>query len=224
MNQGVVGILTIGQSPRTDVTPSIQSILGKDVVIKESGGLDSIADDNMHDILPSSSNSDMTYVSRLRNGTSTKIGKRKLLPLLQKELSELEEKVDVVLMLCTGDFPTLEANKPILYPDRVLNHMIQAIIPPVSLGLIVPLEEQRHSHVKKWKGQDVDPIVEVASPYEKSDVAGAAQTLKERGADIIVLDCIGFNEQHKQDAINGGRLPVILPRTLIARIAKEYVG
>ena len=222
MNQGVVGVITIGQSPRTDVTPSIQSILGKDVVIKESGGLDSVAAGNMQDVLPC--DSEITYISRLRNGTSTKIGKSKLLPLLQKELSELEKKVDVVVMLCTGDFPTLEANKPILYPDRVLNHMIQAIIPPVSLGLIIPLEEQRHSLVEKWKGQDVDPIVEVASPYEKSDVAGAAQALKERGADIIVLDCIGFNEQHKQDAIKGGRLPVILPRTLIARIAKEYVG
>ncbi|MEN1969820.1 AroM family protein [Lentibacillus sp. N15] len=222
MNKGIVGVLTIGQSPRKDVTPSIQSILGSEVVIKESGGLDSVTEGNMHEILPS--NSDTTYISRLRNGESTKIGKSKLLPLLQNELSKLEEKVDVVIMLCTGDFPTLRVNKPILYPDRVLNHTMKAIMMSGSLGLVIPLEEQRHSLVEKWKDQDLELLIEVASPYEESDVAGAARALKANGADIIVLDCMGFNEQHKQDAIKGSGLPVILPRTLVARIAKEYVG
>ncbi|MTW86257.1 AroM family protein [Virgibacillus dakarensis] len=222
MNKGIVGIITIGQSPRTDVTPSIQSILGSEVVIKESGGLDGIAEENMHEISPS--DSDTTYISRLRNGRAVKIGKSKLLPLLQNELSQLEEVVDVVIMLCTGDFPTLRTNKPILYPDRVLNHTIKAIMPSGSLGLIIPLEEQRHSLVQKWKDQDLEPLVEVASPYETSDVAGAARSLKERGADIVVLDCMGYNEMHKQNAVKGSGLPVILPRTLIARIAKEYVS
>lgn len=217
-----VGVLTIGQSPREDVTPSIRSILGSDIVIKERGGLDRIADDHMHEILPS--DFDTTYISRLRNGTSTKIGKSKLLPLLQQELSELEKQIDVVIMLCTGDFPTLQTTKPILYPDRVLNHTIQAIKPPGSLGLIIPLEEQRYSLVRKWKNLDREPIIEVASPYAASDVAGAARSLQERGAGIIVLDCMGYDENHKQDAVNGSGLPVILPRTLIARMAKEYVS
>lgn len=222
MTQGVVGVLTIGQSPRTDVTPSIQAILGSEITVKESGGLDSLSDVGIQDMLPSES--ETTYISRLRNGTSTTIGKNKLLPLLQHELSELENHVDVVIMLCTGDFPSLYTTKPILYPDRVLNHTVQAIMPTASLGLVIPLEEQRHSLVQKWKELDQDPLIEVASPYETSDVTGAARSLKERGADVIVLDCIGYDENHKDDAVKGSGLPVILPRTLIARIAKEYVS
>ena len=222
MTTGVVGVLTIGQSPRTDVTPSIQSIVGPKVTIIESGGLDSLSDTNMQLIAPEVS--DTTYISKLRNGNSVKIGKSKLLPLLQTELSKLEEETDIILMLCTGDFPMLKTTKPIIYPDKVLNHVVSAILASGSLGLIIPLEEQREQLVEKWKQQNLQLFVEVASPYEKSDVAGAARSLKRQGADIIVLDCMGYNELHKTEAVKGSGLPVILPRTLTARIISEYIS
>ena len=222
MTTGVVGVLTIGQSPRTDVTPSIQAIVGTDVTIIESGGLNSLSDANMHLIAPN--DTDTTYISKLRNGNSIKIGKSKLLPLLQTELSKLEKVTDVVLMLCTGDFPTLETTKPIIYPDRLLNLTVSALLPSGSLGLIIPLEEQRDKLVAKWEQKDLQLYVKVASPYEKSDVAGAARALKELGANIIVLDCMGYNEMHKTEAVKGSGLPVLLPRTLVARIISEYVS
>jgi protein AroM len=37
-----VGALTIGQSPRTDITSEIRDILGSDVTILESGVLDGL--------------------------------------------------------------------------------------------------------------------------------------------------------------------------------------
>ncbi|WP_404455359.1 AroM family protein [Virgibacillus necropolis] len=221
MVRSSVGVLTIGQSPRTDVTPSIQSILGKEIVIIESGGLDSIADEKIGFIAPE--DDETTYISKLRSGNSIKIGKSKLLPLLQKELKKLEEKVEVVIMLCTGDFPTLETGMPIIYPDKVLNNTVKAILPSGALGLIIPLEEQRDTLVEKWDHPNLQIITEVASPYEESDVTGAAKSLKNQGADLIVLDCMGYNELHKQKAIKGSNLPVILPRTLTARIAAEYL-
>lgn len=221
MVKGRIGVLTIGQSPRLDVTPSIQSILGDEIIITESGGLDSLLDEEFHLISPD--NSDITYISRLRSGNSIKIGKSKLLPFLQERLWELEEKVEVVIMLCTGDFPSLETKKPIIYPDKVLNNTVKAILSSGSLGLIIPLEEQRDSLIKKWNQSNLQLITEVASPYDESDISGAAKSLKDQGANLIVLDCMGYNESHKQKAIEGSRLPVILPRTLTARIAAEYV-
>ncbi len=76
----------------------------------------------------------------------------------------------------------------------------------------------------KWSNTNVEIKVEVASPYEKSDVLGAARRLQEQGASLIVLDCMGYNELHKEDAVEGSGLPVILPRTLTARIVAEYVS
>ncbi|TWT03642.1 AroM family protein [Planomicrobium sp. CPCC 101079] len=222
MKQSTVGVLTIGQSPRVDVTPSIQHILGDGVTIIEAGGLDHVAIEEMASISPDAS--DITYISRLRNGSSVKIGKSKLLPLLQKELQELEEKTSAVIMLCTGDFPTIQSRKPIIYPDKVLNSTVGAIMEKGTLGLIIPLEEQRNTLVKKWANDKLDLKVEVASPYEESDVFGAARRLRAQGASLIVMDCMGYNEAHKKDAVEGSGLPVILPRTLTARIVAEYIS
>ncbi|PIC67569.1 AroM family protein [Sporosarcina sp. P21c] len=222
MTKKVVGVLTIGQSPRTDVTPTIQIVMGSDVTIIESGGLDSLTDETIHSVQPD--DTDTIYISRMRNGQSVKIGKSKLLPLLQKELTELESKTDITLMLCTGDFPTLHTTQPIIYPDKVLNHMVSAMLPTGSLGLIIPLEEQREKLLAKWNQQQLKLFAEVASPYEKSDIAGAARALQEQGVDMIVLDCMGYNEEHKLDAVENSGLPVILPRTLIARVLSEYLS
>jgi protein AroM len=217
-----VGVLTIGQSPRTDATPSFQKIFGAGVEIVERGGLDRLTEETMDAIKPEGS--DTVYISRLRNGQSVEIGKSKLLPLLQDELTKLEQDVEVVIMLCTGDFPTLVTTKPIIYPDKILVHTVQAIMTGGSkLGLVVPLEKQRHSLAKKWEGVGLELVTAAASPYEESDIAGAAASLKEQGAELIVLDCMGYNETHKLEAKKGSGLPVILPRTLVARIAAEYV-
>jgi protein AroM len=217
-----VGVLTIGQSPRTDVTPSIETILGNSVSIVESGGLDSLTHETVHSVEPDEF--DTTYISRMRDGKSVKMGKSKLLPLLQAELSALEETVDIVLMLCTGDFPTLQTKKPIVYPDKVLNHIVSALLPSGSLGLIIPLEEQRETLLTKWQQDELQIFAEVASPYEESDIAGAALALREQGADLIVLDCMGYNEQHKSEAVKGSGLPVLLPRTLVSRVIAEYIA
>lgn len=217
-----VGVLTIGQSPRMDVTPSIEKILGNHIDIVERGGLDRITEEDIHRISPDPN--ETTYVSRLRNGNSVKIGKEKLLPLLQSELYALEKEVDVILMLCTGDFPTLKTTKPIIYPDKVLFHTVQAIQTQGRLGLIIPLPEQKKSLSDKWRGLGLDIEIGVASPYESSDIVLEAAKLKDKNANIIVLDCMGYNEEHKKQAQQGSSLPVILPRTLIARIAKEYVN
>ena len=218
-----VGILTIGQSPRKDATPSIRRILGDDVEIVERGALDRITPDKLHEISPDGT--EKTYISKLRNGDSVKIGKTKLLPLLQEELTQLERDVDVVLMLCTGEFPTLKATKPILYPDKILHHFTQAILPQGSpLGLIIPLEEQRDFLKEKWGDSGFTLEVEVASPYEESDFDGAARRLKEKGVSMIVLDCMGYNDEQKQQVKKISELPVMLSRTLAARIAKEYIS
>lgn len=221
MTKKSVGVLTIGQSPRVDVTPSIQHILGNTVDIVEAGGLDRIRDDDFYSITPDKG--EVTYISRLRNGESIKIGKSKLIPLLQAELNKLEEQVSAVIMLCTGDFPTIINKKPLIYPDKLLCHTVQAILSKGKLGLVVPLEEQRNTLTQKWKSTGIELCVEVASPYEDSDKKRAAQKLKNQGAELIVLDCMGYDETHKKEAMEGSGLPVLLPRTLTARIVAEYV-
>lgn len=218
-----IGLLTIGQSPRTDVTPSLKDILGDKISVVERGALDRLADDELVNIAPTEH--EETYISRLRNGQSVKISKEKLIPLLQEELKELEKQSDMILMLCTGDFPMIYSTKLVLYPDKLLTHTVQAIIPQEKkLGLIIPLEEQRSSLSEKWKDSQLKLKIEVASPYDKNDIFDCALRLKEKGVSAIVLDCMGYNEEQKKEVKNASNLPVILPRTLVARILKEFVA
>ncbi|MDM8102308.1 MULTISPECIES: AroM family protein [Oceanobacillus] len=222
MGKGSVGVLTIGQAPRTDVTPSIQRILGSETEIIEKGALDRLDVDSFHTVAPDAS--DITYISRVRNGGSVKMGKSKLLPLLQEERDMLEEQTEVIIMLCTGDFPTLQGTKPIIYPDVELNQAVHKVMPSGNLGLIIPLEEQRDSLIEKWNHPEIKKLVEVASPYEKSNIEGAARALKNRGADLIVLDCMGYNEEHEKRAVNASGLKVFLPRKVAAYAAKAHLN
>lgn len=216
-----VGILTIGQSPRTDATPIVKKMIGDTVEIVERGALDSLTVEDIKSIQPKEG--EVTYISRLRNGQTTKISKHKLLPLLQRELEALEKEVNVILLLCTGDFPTIQSEKLIFFPDKLLVYVTNAVIQRGKLGLIIPLEEQRESLLEKWQALSVPVVVAVASPYEESDMKAVGLALKQQGVTSIVLDCMGYNEGHKQEVIEATDLPVILSITLTARVMKEFL-
>src|SRR5699024_590602 len=216
-----IGLLTIGQSPRVDITPTFKRILGDSVEILERGALDSLEEADLVKVQPTKD--EHTYVSRLRNGGSTKISKEKLLPLLQEELNQLEKEVDLTVMLCTGNFPTIESEKTVLYPDNILVHNINAVLKNAKLGLIIPLERQRKDLLKKWERIEAPTITEVASPYEDVDMAQPAEKLKQQGATMIVLDCMGYSEEHKMQVREASDLPTLLSRSLTASVVKEYL-
>ncbi|WP_068986730.1 MULTISPECIES: AroM family protein [Lysinibacillus] len=216
-----VGILTIGQSPRSDITPTFKEFFHDNIEIVERGALDSLKEAELLKVIAKKEKN--ITVSRLRDGRSIIISKRELLPLLQHELSKLEQEVDMVIVLCTDDFPTLTCEKPIFYPGRIVTQVIAAMADQPNIGLIVPLEEQRRIILNKWKGVTNNITVAVASPYDYANFKAAAQYLKDYQVDLIILDSMGYNEEHKQLVRKESGIITILPRTLIARIVLEYL-
>jgi|SRR5699024_6069541 len=217
-----LGLLTIGQSPRNDITPTFKKILGNSIEIVESGALDDLTEIELKRIEPSKN--EATYISKLKSGESTRISKKKLLPLLQIKLEELEKQVDLTVMLCTGDFPSIKSTKPILYPDNILVHNIKATLKTGKLGLIMPLAEQKESLLKKWERISLPIVTGVASPYEETvDITKPAETLKQQGATMIVLDCMGYTQQHKKEVLDSSNLPTLLSKSLTASVVKEYL-
>ncbi|MBU8596090.1 AroM family protein [Shouchella clausii] len=212
-----IALVTIGQSPRVDMTPEMRPFLGADVEFVEAGALDSLSPEQIKALAPDPD--EQTYVSRLRNGDSAKLSKQKLLPHLQAELQKVEKHVSSSIIVCTGHFPTIQHEKPLLFPDKILCHFVQAVIGDGTLGAIVPLEEQIHQLAGKWG--DLPLVSEAATPYAPSDIEGAAAALKEQGATLLVLDCMGYTNAHKQRAQAATGLPVILARSAVARAAAE---
>ncbi|WP_221564541.1 AroM family protein [Alkalihalobacillus sp. TS-13] len=212
-----IGLITIGQSPRSDMTPEMAPLLGQATTLIEAGALDELSEAEIAKLAPGKD--EVTYVSRLRNGTSAKLSKPKLLPYLQQKLTEVEAVASNSIIVCTGSFPTLNHTKPLLFPDQILKHVVQSVIGSGKLGLIVPLEEQKAQLVDKWG--DIPLVVAAASPYEETDFEGPARELKEKGTTLFVLDCMGYTEAHKRTVKTATGIPTILSRSVVARIASE---
>ena len=126
----------------------------------------------------------------------------------------------------TGEFPELRSRTPILRPDLLLKRLVPGIMERGRLGVVLPSADQKESQRKKWASTGLDLELEAASPYTgtETDFRAAARRLASRGADLIVLDCIGFTERMKRVFREESGKPVILPRTLLGRVAGELAG
>ncbi|WP_066248336.1 AroM family protein [Neobacillus drentensis] len=213
-----IGLVTIGQSPRVDMTPEMEPFLGDDCSFVEAGALDDLTLEEIEKLAPQEG--ETTYVSRLRLGSYAKLEKSKLLPFVQEKIIKLEEEVSSTILVCTGSFPTLTHTKPLLFPDKILMGMVQSVIGNGMLGVMVPLQEQEGVLTGKWG--NVPHVTASANPYlEEDDFVTPSLKLKESGATIIVLDCMGYTEKHKNIVKRTTNLPVILSRSVVARVAAE---
>lgn len=216
-----IGMVTIGQSPRDDVISEIRSILGR-LQIVERGCLDELTKGQIEGLKPKER--EPFLVTLLRDGSLVRVSKEKATSLLQQRIKELEaQDVSLIVLLCTGDFPDFRSKKLIIKPGKLIQKVVQGILTKErKLGVIIPSHGQIEQTKKKWI--DVNPIVVVASPYKNSErVLDAAKTLREKNVDLTVLDCIGYTTQMKQKVEEIIAKPVILARTIVARVSRELL-
>jgi protein AroM len=222
---GKLGTLTIGQAPRADITPILDAVLGAELPRLHAGVLDRLSrDDITRDFAPEPGGA--LLITKLLDGTSVVIDRKRTERAAQAKLAKLEGAgCTTILMLCTGHFESLTTEAArLIEPDRILPPTVAALVQGAQLGIIVPLAEQIASEAGKWAPLAHQPIYAAASPYggDGPSVMEAAEALAERGADILLMDCMGFVERHRQEASAAG-LPVILSNALIAKIISEVV-
>lgn len=221
-----IGAVTIGQSPRIDVIPDIKLLLlGVDII--ERGALDDLDQPTLNRL--ASNPRGATLVTRLRDGKQIVIGEEDVLPLLGDGIAGLEEEgAELVLVLCTGTLPPLRATVPLLYPERILQRLVQAVFWGGALGVITPHPKQIPNQQERWsKMVPGSVLVEAASPYKgniQKAIEGAAATLKERGATMIALDCLGYSTAMRCRIQEVAGVPTLVARTTLARVAAEVLG
>jgi len=79
---------------------------------------------------------------------------------------------------------------------------------------------------RKWESSGRTLCFESLSPYssgepEIMDCAGSVALLR---CDMVVLDCIGYTEKARKIFAQATGKPVILPRSLLARVAAEIAA
>lgn len=219
-----IGAITIGQSPRLDVVPEMKEVLGQNIEVLESGALDGLTKEDILKFNPQPD--DFILVSKLKDGSSVKFGESHIIPRLQACVKKLEnEGAELIVFICTGKFPAVfESSKVLLYPQTILHAVVPKLASHGRVGVINPDKDQIRQSIELW-GKSVETVEAVAgSPYGNiQEVINAAKDLKEKDVDVIVMDCIGYNIKMKNIVRDITGKPVILPRTLVARVVGEML-
>lgn len=218
-----IGLITIGQSPRIDMVPEMLAWLDGAEPL-EQGALDGLTAKEIAGLRPTGD--DHTLVTRLRDGSSAVIGKRHILRRMQRAIDDLETAgADASVLLCTGEFPAFRHRKPLLPADQLLVHGVRGLAGGARVGVVCPLPEQEEDVRRKWADLTGDLYVASGSPYGPLEAAvQAAGRLAASRVDFIVLDCMGFTQAMKRRVQQEFHVPVLLARSVVARLAAEAVG
>lgn len=218
-----IGAITVGQSPRVDVTADIMGIFGENVEILQAGALDGLSSSDIAKFAPQKD--DYVLVSRLVDGTSVTFAERCILPILQEKIDWLEsEKCEIIMVFCTGKFPNeLDTKKvPLIYPCDILDKIIPLLTKKSSIVCVTPSDLQLKQCEQKWKNYVKNVKAVNLNPYDNAEmVEYLAHEIANINADLVVLDCIGYTAEMKNiiSKITGKK--VVLPRTLLARVVSE---
>lgn len=218
---GNLGLVTIGQSPRPDITRSM--FAGASLQLCEAGALDGLTRDGVAALSPVGG--ELPLVSRLRDGDEVIVAEERLIPYLQRAVDHVvAAEASLVVVLCTGEFAGLHAPVPLIFPDRILTRTVEAVFPGGTLGVLMPTEGQMDWMRSRWTTPTRCFIGAAVSPYTGSaELAAAARRLVDAGAELIVLDCMGFSGEMKRVVAQAAGRPVILANRLIGRVVEELI-
>jgi protein AroM len=94
----------------------------------------------------------------------------------------------------------------------------------LTLGVIIPDERQAASAKKRWSMVAAKVMVEPGSPYAGvENVEKVAKSLARSGVHIVVMDCMGYTLQMKDVVLKHVKKPVILARSIAAKVVSELL-
>ncbi|MBT2290740.1 AroM family protein [Paenibacillus albidus] len=220
-----VGLITIGQAPRSDVAPILEKYLEGRARLVQAGVLDGLTHAEISDAF-GPGDGEYVLTSRMSDGTAVIVSRERIQSTLQGKIDRMEaEGIRTILLLCTGVFPELHTKHAhLIEPDRIIPGTVKAMIGSRRLGLIGPLPEQEdHMNEKFTDGGTASLPFAAVSPYTggEEQFRAAARQLQGR-VDLIVLDCMGYVEQHREWASSAG-VPVVLSNALMGKLVAEMV-
>lgn len=221
-----IGFATIGQSPRVDLVPYLIDKLGVAVDVLERGVMDGMDADQLAAL--DRGDEGLHMVTKLHGGGSARIAYDLAVPRMQAEVDALvADGADLVVILCGADWSALRASVPIVNPGKLFPNVVQALAAGSKLGVVKPAAHQIVTTEKQYRDLGLDAAVTSAFPYDDAAddaarVAGGA--LRQAGAEIVWMTCVGMNESMRDALREELDVPVILARSLLARVIGELIA
>jgi protein AroM len=223
-----IAAVTIGQSPRTEITTPMRKILEEGVSLVEYGLLDDATEERLSHLSKTAEcpREAVVYVTRLRDGRSVRMVKSDIVAMLRSTLGKIrDEGLSTALILCQGEYR--EAALPgmnLLHPMKLVRGIVDAFLPAGRLGVIVPVREQEALKKTEWEREGRELLITTGSPYgDPVFLDEAAESLRGR-IDAVVLDCLGFTVAMRRRVARIVSRPVFLPGTVVASVLREAYG
>ncbi|WP_371373829.1 AroM family protein [Sporomusa aerivorans] len=216
-----VACVSIGQSPRTDVTSDLKKVWGNTFNILDIGALDDLSHEEITSLAPVPGESDL--ITKLRNGQAVYLSHHRLIPHIEQALEKsCSGGADWAIVLCTGDFSHLKSSLPYLLPNPVLAHSVESILKPDDkLTVIVPTQGQVTEATARWseRGFEVSKVI-VESPFANHQ--GLFKALKNDPAlqktQGLIADCFGFDIAFMNSVAEFYDKPIFISRKLISHL------
>jgi len=163
----------------------------------------------------------------LSDSTLASLSRQKVARALQAAIEVLDnQSFDVILLMSTAEISGLAARNAILLePRRIIPPLVASIVDGHQVGVIVPVVEQLAAQRRKWQMLENPPLYAIASPLHNSDsiLIAAGRQLLAQGADVLMLDCLGFHQHHRDVLQKALAVPVLLSNVMLVRLASELL-
>jgi protein AroM len=222
-----IGFATIGQTPRSDLVPYLLERIQGQVEVLEAGVLDGLAPDEMAAL--DKGGAGLHMVTRLRDGGSVRLAYDEALPRMQKIVDELvAQGAGLVVILCGADWSAVRAPVPVINPGVLFPNVVRALAANSRLGVIRPSAGQVEATARQYTEEfGLDAVVTSAFPYDAAaadSARSAARELAARGATMVWLTCVGMDEDMRAAVRSELDCPVILARSVLARVIDELLA
>ncbi|EOE8157241.1 AroM family protein [Salmonella enterica subsp. enterica serovar Johannesburg] len=220
-----LAILTIGVVPMSEVLPLLTEYIDEQHITHHSLLGKMSREDVMADYAVEPG--DDPLLTLLNDNQIAHVSRQKVERDLQSVVEVLDNQgYDVIILMSTAAIKSMAArNSILLEPLRIIPPLVASIVDGHQVGVIVPVAELLAAQEKKWQVLQMPPVYSLANPVHGSEqqLIDAGQALLDQGADIIMLDCLGFHQRHRDILQQALDVPVLLSNVLIARLASELL-
>lgn len=197
MEKVKIGAITVGQSPRVDVTPDLWPIFGPNVELIEAGGLDGLSREEIEIFVPEEG--DYVLVSRLKDGSSVTFAERYVRPACSSASTGWRRKGSGSSSSSAPGFPRQlppQGSADLPQPDPLragagpLRRQAGCCDPFRKAAGAVPEEVGR----LRLGGQ----VLRRFPLWGDGGGGGSGREIAKTDADLVLLDCIGYTAEMKR--------------------------
>lgn len=218
----MLGIVTIGQTPRPDVERACRPYVGG-TAIRIVGALDGRTREEIR--LLEQRDAPYPLLVRLADGATAEVPLQTLVPRVTVCAAGLAAAgARLVVIWCAGDLPEIPCPVPVLRPGRLLPACAAEVMQTRHIGVVTPVPGQVEAARAKWQADGFAATVTWAAPGNADHLARAGQELAGAGIELVVLDCMGHGEDARRDLARASGHPVISAQSLTARVAGALIA